>query len=93
MYALDPLFVTLLVHGDSDRSSLVAIAVVDPLQAASLVNRVLGKNISPSDLAQLEEAVKDTKVKAAVLKNLAKVSKANKLNGYVVFACCREIGC
>ena len=81
MYALDPLFASLMVHGDSTRSSLVALAVLDPIHAAALVSTVLGKGHSQTDMASLEEAVQDKRVRKAVVKSLAKVARKNKLNG------------
>jgi long-chain acyl-CoA synthetase len=81
MYALDPTFASLLVHGDSSRSSLVAIGVLDPERAAGLVSAILGTKITAGDVAGLETAVQHPKVKAAVLGNLAKTSKKYKLNG------------
>ena len=83
MYALDPLFATLMVHGDSTRSSLVAVGVVDPVQGAKLVSSVLGRSIKETDIAALEEAVQDKRVRKVVVNNLAKVAKKNKLNGWV----------
>jgi long-chain acyl-CoA synthetase len=82
MYALDPLFATLMVHGDSTRSSLVALAVLDPAQASSLVTSVLGSGINANDLLALEAAVQDKRVRRAVVKNLAKAAKRHKLNGF-----------
>ena len=82
MYALDPLYATLLVHGDSNRSSLVAIGVCDPLQASQLVSSVLGKNVHHEDIPSLEAVINDPKVRAAVLKRLAATAKKNKLNGF-----------
>jgi long-chain acyl-CoA synthetase len=82
MYALDPLFATLMVHGDSTRSSLVAVAVLDPVQAATLVSSVLGRSINQADIAGLEQAVQDKRVRKAVVKSLAKVGRKHKLNGF-----------
>ncbi|WWD18202.1 hypothetical protein CI109_102652 [Kwoniella shandongensis] len=82
VYALDPLFATLLVHGDSTRSHLIALAVLDPIQAASLVSSVLGKNVTPTELKALEELVQDKKVRKAVLKGLGRKAKQQKLNGF-----------
>ncbi|WRT65995.1 uncharacterized protein IL334_002946 [Kwoniella shivajii] len=82
LYALDPLFASLLVHGDSTRSSIVAIAVLDPIQAASVISSSLGKNLKPEDLTALESAVADKKVRKAVLKRLARRAKEHKLNGF-----------
>lgn len=82
MYALEPIFASLLVHADSTRSSLVAIGVLDPVGAAKLVHGVLGKTISQQDLAALEQAVQDPKVREAVVHNLGKIAKKHKLNGF-----------
>ncbi|OCF43256.1 long-chain acyl-CoA synthetase [Kwoniella heveanensis CBS 569] len=81
LYALDPLFASLLVHGDSTRSSLVALGVLDPIHAANLVSSVLGKHVRPEDLVALNELAQDKRVRKAVLKKLAKVARQNKLNG------------
>lgn len=82
MYALNPLFATLLVHGDSTRSSIVAVAVLDPQHASNLVKHVLGKSVSPSDLQALENLVADPKVRKEVLKGFTKVARQNRLNGF-----------
>jgi long-chain acyl-CoA synthetase len=81
MYALDPIFASLLVHGDSTRSSLVAIGVLDPERAAALVAAVSGKKVAAGDMAGLEAAVKDPKIKDVVMANLAKTSRKYKMNG------------
>ncbi len=81
LYALDPIFAALLVHGDSTRASLVAIGVLDPERAAGLVANVLGKKITAGDLASLETAVQDKKVRKAVLDAMAKTSRKYKMNG------------
>jgi long-chain acyl-CoA synthetase len=82
MYALNPLFASLLVHADSTRSSLVAFAVLDPLHAAGLVSTVLGKSVGPTDLAALEDLVQDKRVRQAVVNDFAKVARRHKLNGF-----------
>jgi long-chain acyl-CoA synthetase len=86
MFALDPLFATLLVHGDSTQASIVAVAVLDPLQASGLVKKVLGKSVPATDLAGLEEQVVDPRIRKEILKGLTKVAKQNRLNGYVTFS-------
>jgi long-chain acyl-CoA synthetase len=83
MYALNPLFATLMVHGDSTRSSLVALAVLDPAQAANLVQSVTGQSVKAGDIAALEKAINDKRIRKEVIHGLAKVGKKNKLNGYV----------
>ncbi|WVR05579.1 hypothetical protein IAU60_002598 [Kwoniella sp. DSM 27419] len=82
LYALDPLFASLLVHGDSTRSHLVAIAVLDPIQAASLIQNTLGKVVKPEDIKALEDLAQDKRVRKAVLKKMRKASKDHRLNGF-----------
>ncbi|KAK4684188.1 long-chain acyl-CoA synthetase, partial [Tremellales sp. Uapishka_1] len=82
VYALDPLFATLLVHGDSLRSHLIAIAVLDPVQAAAFVSTVTGKSVAATDLKALDELCNDKRVRSMVVKKFAKVAKENKLNGF-----------
>lgn len=81
MYALDPIFATLLVHADSTRSSLVAIGVLDPERAAVLAQRVLGREVRAGDIEALDKAVGEKKVRDVVVQNLAKVARKHKLNG------------
>nr|KIR48658.1 long-chain acyl-CoA synthetase [Cryptococcus bacillisporus CA1280] len=82
LYALDPLFASFVVHGDSTRSSLIAIAVLDPQQTSNLVSKVLGKNVPSEDLRGLEEAARSKEVRKAVFKILGKTARQNKLNGF-----------
>ncbi|WVW80476.1 hypothetical protein I302_102458 [Kwoniella bestiolae CBS 10118] len=82
LYALDPLYASLIVHGDSTRSNLVALAVLDPVQAVSLVQTALGKHLKAGDLNALENAVGDRKIRKAVLKRLARTAKEHRLNGF-----------
>ena len=82
-YILDRIFAALLVHADSSRSHLIALAVLDPARAAELVKRVTGRNVSPGDLAGLETAIQDKKVKKEVLKSFAETAKKQKFNGSV----------
>jgi len=82
LYALDPIFAQLLVHGDSTRASLVAVGVLDPERAAGLVASVLGKKITAGDLTSLETAVQDKKVRQAVLSAMGKTSRKYKMNGF-----------
>lgn len=82
VYALNPIYATLVVHGDSLRSSLVAIAVLEPALASKLVSDVLGEKIDPTDVDALDRAVKDKKVRAKLVEGFARVAKQNKLNGF-----------
>ena len=85
MFALDPLFATLLVHGDSTQPSIVAVAVLDPVQASAFVKKVTGKSAPPTDMAALEEQVRDPHIRMEILKGLTKVAKQNRLNGSVLY--------
>ena len=83
VYSGSPLVAQLYVHGDSLQSYLIAVVVPDPVQFATLVSRVKGKPVSPTDFAVLGEATKDPQVNAAVLAELSKQAKKHGLKGYV----------
>ncbi|KAI0664918.1 acetyl-CoA synthetase-like protein [Cubamyces menziesii] len=82
VYSGSPLVAQLYVHGDSLQSYLIAVVVPDPVQFATLVSRVKGKPVSPTDLAVLGEATKDPQVNAAVLAELSKQAKKHGLKGF-----------
>ncbi|WOO85750.1 Long chain acyl-CoA synthetase 7, peroxisomal [Vanrija pseudolonga] len=82
IYALNPLFAALIVHADSLRSSLVAIAVLDPALASKLVFDVLGEKIAPEDTEALDKAVQNEKIRDKIVAGFAQVAKKNKLNGF-----------
>ncbi|KAJ9115720.1 hypothetical protein QFC20_001047 [Naganishia adeliensis] len=82
IYGLDPLFASFLVHGDSLQSYIVLIGVVDPIQGAQLVSKILGKSIQPTDLAGLQKLLNDPKVRQQVLYELQALAKKHKLNGF-----------
>jgi hypothetical protein len=64
----------------------VAVAILDPERAALLINKTLGKNLTPGDVQQLEEAAQSKEVRAIVKKNLGRVAEKHKLNGYVMIS-------
>jgi long-chain acyl-CoA synthetase len=80
---LHPLFASFLVHGDSLQSYIILIGVVDPIQGAQLVQKILGKSIQPTDVAGLQKLLNDPKVRQQVLYELQALAKKHKLNGYV----------
>ncbi|KAL7423613.1 medium-chain fatty acid-CoA ligase faa2 [Cryptotrichosporon argae] len=82
IYALDPLFASLLVHADPTRASLVAVAVLDPALASKLVADATGKHIPATDVDALDAAVRDGDVRARVVRSLEAVAKARGLNGF-----------
>lgn len=61
---------------------MVAIAVPEPSTFAPFASKVLGRTIAPEDIGGLEAACADPKVIQAVIIELAKVSKKEKMKGY-----------
>ncbi|GHJ85609.1 hypothetical protein NliqN6_2011 [Naganishia liquefaciens] len=82
IYGLHPLFASFLVHGDSLQSYIVLIGVVDPVQASQYIQKVLGKNVQPTDLAGMQKLLNDPKVRQHVLYELQMLAKKNGLNGF-----------
>lgn len=70
------------VHGDSDKAFLVAIFGIQPDMFAGYVSKILGREISPTDLKALEAAAQEPKVRKTVLKELDRIGKKNKFNSY-----------
>ena len=70
------------VHGDSVQTFLVAIFGVQPDLFAPYASKVLGKTISPTDMAAINAACKDERVRKSVIKDLDTVGKKNKFNSY-----------
>ncbi|KAL1848043.1 medium-chain fatty acid-CoA ligase faa2 [Paecilomyces lecythidis] len=70
------------IHGDSLQTSLVAIFGVQPDSFAEYASKVLGKNISPTDLEGIKAVLGEDKIRKAVLKDLDQIAKKQKLTGY-----------
>ncbi|KEF63462.1 long-chain acyl-CoA synthetase [Exophiala aquamarina CBS 119918] len=70
------------VHGDSAQTFLVAILGVQPDTFAVFASKVLGREISPTDLPAIQAAASEPKIKAAVLKDLDKAGRKKKFAGY-----------
>ena len=70
------------VHGDSLQTFLVAIFGVQPDIFAPYASKVLGSNIDATDIAAIKSACANEKVKAAILKDIDRVSRKNKMAGY-----------
>lgn len=70
------------IHGDSLQTSLVAIFGVQPDAFASFASKVLGRNISPTDIAAIKSVLNDDKIRRAVLKDLNRTAAKHKLAGY-----------
>ncbi|GMK59837.1 hypothetical protein CspeluHIS016_0900540 [Cutaneotrichosporon spelunceum] len=82
VYLTNPTFLSLFVHGDSFRSSVVAVVVMDPAPASALVNKVTGQHLGPTDVAKIEEGLQDPRVKAVLLDGMGKQARKAKLNGF-----------
>lgn len=76
------MFVSILVHADSLRDSLVAITVIDPVPGAAFVSKVLGTSITPNEIDKLDAALQEPKVKDALLAWFEGAAQGAKLNGY-----------
>jgi long-chain acyl-CoA synthetase len=70
------------VHGDSVQTFLVAIFGVQPDFFAQFASKVLGEEISATDIDAIERAAANERVRAAVLKELDKVGRKKKFAGY-----------
>ncbi|KAH8820477.1 hypothetical protein F5884DRAFT_50589 [Xylogone sp. PMI_703] len=70
------------VHGDSTQAFLVAIFGVDPAAFAPFASRILKRTIAAEDIETLKAAMKDPKVRKAVVHELDKIGKKYKFNSY-----------
>jgi long-chain acyl-CoA synthetase len=83
VYALNPLFSTLLVHGDGLQAHIVLIGICDPVQSAALIQRVIGEKVDATDLNKIKSHINDKRVRRQVLRDLKKLSQKAGLTGYV----------
>jgi long-chain acyl-CoA synthetase len=70
------------VHGDSVQTFLVAIFGVQPDTFALFASKVLGREVSATDLGQIRAAAADEKIRQAVMKDLDRIGRKNKFAGY-----------
>jgi long-chain acyl-CoA synthetase len=70
------------VHGDSVQTFLVAIFGVQPDMFAPFASKILGKEVSATDFAQIKAAAAEEKVRQAVLRDLDRIGRKNKFAGY-----------
>lgn len=70
------------IHGDSLQTYLVAIFGVQPDTFAPFASKILGRNISETDIEGIKSVLNDPKIRATVLKDLERVAKKHKLAGY-----------
>jgi len=77
-----PIIAQIFIYGHSLQSYLLAVVVPDPVNLARLASPILGKEITGTDTAALDEAVKNEKVVKAILDVLTEESKKSALKGY-----------
>jgi long-chain acyl-CoA synthetase len=70
------------VHGDSHQASLVSVLGIDPVTFAPFCSNILKKTIDPADIAAVKAAAKDDRVRQAIVKELDKIGKKYKFNGW-----------
>lgn len=70
------------VHGDSVQTFLVAIFGVQPDTFAPFASKVLGKTIEATDLAAINAACGDPRIRKAVVSELDKIGRRDKFAGY-----------
>lgn len=76
------LFQMAYVHGDPQKSFLVAVLGIDPVPFATFAGKILKRQISATDLVALKVAANDPKVRKAVVKMLDDVGRKAKFNSY-----------
>jgi len=82
VYAACSVVQQIMVHGDSLQSYLLAIVIPDPIQLAKIASRVWNKPVGETDLAMLDQAVKDEKIVKAILDVLTNDGVKYGLKGY-----------
>jgi long-chain acyl-CoA synthetase len=70
------------VHGDSLKTSLVAIFGIQPDTFAPYASKLLGRNILPTDVEALKAAAADERVRKADISDLDRVGRKNQFAGY-----------
>ncbi|KAJ5665346.1 uncharacterized protein N7477_007794 [Penicillium maclennaniae] len=70
------------VHGDSMQTFLVGIFGVAPDMFAPFASKVLGREIAQTDVDAIKAALTDEKIRKAVLRDLERVAKKHKFQGY-----------
>ncbi|KAI0323427.1 acetyl-CoA synthetase-like protein [Cubamyces sp. BRFM 1775] len=82
VYMTSPLVAQLFIYGDPLQSFLVGVVVPDPVQAVSVVARVTGNIIAPTEVTTLEKYLQDQRVVDAVHAELQKGVNVQRLQGF-----------
>ncbi|TFY82291.1 hypothetical protein EWM64_g1722 [Hericium alpestre] len=82
MYSSLPLVAQMYVHGDSLQAYLIGVIAPDPVQFAQLASRVHGMEVKAEDMEALDKLTRDQRVVDAVLEELTKEGRKNKLKGF-----------
>ena len=70
------------VHGDSVQTFLVALFGIQPDTFAPFASKILGREVSATDVGQLQAAAADDKIRQAVLNDLGRIGRKSKFAGY-----------
>ena len=70
------------IHGDSVQSFLVGIFGVTPDMFATFASKVLGREISPTDIEGIKSVLPEEAIRKAILSDMERVAKTHKLAGY-----------
>lgn len=87
LYQISPLFSTFFLYGNSLKSHLVAIGVVDPTQLLAFIKKHHGARFKIRNEEELEKVINGggteaRRLRQAVVENLKVHGKAKGLNGY-----------
>ena len=84
-YGTIPAIAQVFVHGDSLQAFVIAVIVPDPVQLASIVTEVTGKNVSATDEDALRKACLDERVNRHYLSLCSKAARKKGLKGYASY--------
>jgi len=79
IYIAHSAIATILVHGDSQQTCLIAVIGVDPEPFAAWATKVLRRRIAP---AEIESVYNDKAIKRQLLKDLDHLAEKKKLQGF-----------
>ncbi|KAI9170968.1 Long chain acyl-CoA synthetase [Paramyrothecium foliicola] len=70
------------VHGDPTQSTLVGVFGIDLENFPPFASKVLGRNVTAADHADLKAAANDPKVRKAFIKKLDDIARSHKFNSF-----------
>jgi long-chain acyl-CoA synthetase len=76
------------MHGDSSKASMVGIFGIEPEPFADFASAIVGKKFGQFDLAEIDAACRDERVRAAAQKEFDRISRDNK---FIKYEWCRKL--